>query len=125
MATWAICERCGKPFSVDTKYCPSCVREGYAAAMRGAADGDHYPLDMQYCTMWPNVGGCGGDIYNACTRHGKYSCSGEEREYCPCRACCAQLHREYAELNERKAAANQRQVRKIIEIEGALYADTP
>jgi hypothetical protein len=116
MAVWNVCGRCGRPFSVAANYCPSCVREGCKAAPRGARVGADYPLDMLFCARhWETVRTCGALIRDACARHGRYSCSVEERKACSCRECCLRLYKELKELDERMKAESRNKFFELIE----------
>jgi hypothetical protein len=109
MAVWSVCGRCGRPFSVGARHCPSCIREGYKAYARGSRIGGDYPVDMQFCTRhWEEVGKCGASLVDACARHGRYSCSAEEKGACSCRECCLRLYNEYKRLDERRKAEGRK-----------------
>ncbi len=106
---WSVCSECGCEFDYKFNFCPACFAKGKKVSRYTVRKSDVNPGEsiVRYnLTHLPNEEGekvclqCSDRENSYCSWFGNsdHFCNNEEREYCPCKACCARykkLNREY------------------------------
>lgn len=106
---WSVCQVCGCEYDYKFTVCPACYAKGKKVSNYAVKKSDINPGNeiIKYnLTHFPNEAGekvcleCPDRENSYCSWFGNsdHFCSNEDREYCPCKACCARykkLNRDY------------------------------